>query len=64
MMMMADRMMDRFGQLTLWEAASSPRTQAFLLVGTLFLLPVILTYSGWSYWVFRGKVGATWDIHE
>jgi cytochrome bd ubiquinol oxidase subunit II len=43
-------------QLTLWEAASSPRTQAFLLVGTLFLLPVILTYSGWSYWVFRGKV--------
>jgi hypothetical protein len=27
---------------TLWEAASSPRTQAFLLVGTLFLLPVIL----------------------
>ena len=58
MMMMADRMMDRFGQLTLWEAASSPRTQAFLLVGTLFLLPVILTYSGWPYWVFRGKVRA------
>jgi cytochrome bd ubiquinol oxidase subunit II len=43
-------------QLTLWEAASSPRTLAFLLVGTLFLLPVILTYSSWSYWVFRGKV--------
>jgi cytochrome d ubiquinol oxidase subunit II len=45
-------------QVTLWEAASSPRTQAFLLVGTLFLLPVILTYSSWSYWVFRGKVRA------
>jgi len=45
-------------QLTLWEATSSPRTQAFLLVGTLFLLPVILTYSSWSYWVFRGKVRA------
>ena len=41
---------------TLWEAASAPRTQAFLLVGTLFMLPVILMYSGWSYWVFRGKV--------
>lgn len=40
---------------TLWEAASPPSTQAFLLVGTLFLLPVILMYSGWSYWVFRGK---------
>jgi cytochrome bd ubiquinol oxidase subunit II len=41
---------------TLWEAASSDRTQAFLLVGTLALLPVILMYIGWSYWVFRGKV--------
>jgi cytochrome bd ubiquinol oxidase subunit II len=41
---------------TLWEAASSDRTQVFLLVGTLVLLPVILMYTGWSYWVFRGKV--------
>ncbi|MBO0752717.1 MAG: cytochrome d ubiquinol oxidase subunit II [Bradyrhizobiaceae bacterium] len=43
-------------KFTLWQAASSPSTQAFLLVGTLFLLPVILMYTGWSYWVFRGKV--------
>ena len=41
---------------TLWQAASSPNTQAFLLIGTLVLLPVILMYTGWSYWVFRGKV--------
>jgi cytochrome bd ubiquinol oxidase subunit II len=41
---------------TLWEASSSARTQAFLLVGALFLLPIILVYSSWSYWVFRGKV--------
>ena len=41
---------------SLWEAASSPSTQAFLLIGTLVLLPVILLYTGWSYWVFRGKV--------
>lgn len=41
---------------TLWQAASSEGTQAFLLIGTLFLLPVILLYTGWSYWVFRGKV--------
>jgi hypothetical protein len=33
-------------------------TQAFLLVGMLFLLPIILMYTGWSYWVFRGKVRA------
>jgi cytochrome d ubiquinol oxidase subunit II len=43
-------------RVTLWQAASSPSTQAFLLVGALPLLPVILMYSGWSYWVFRGKV--------
>jgi cytochrome d ubiquinol oxidase subunit II len=48
---------------TLWEAASSARTQAFLLVGTLFLLPVILVYSAWSYWVFRGKVRADIGYH-
>ena len=43
---------------TLWQAASSPSTQIFLLVGLVTLLPVILLYSGWSYWVFRGKVRA------
>jgi cytochrome d ubiquinol oxidase subunit II len=48
---------------TLWEAASSARTQAFLLIGTLVLLPVILMYSGWSYWVFRGKVRADTGYH-
>lgn len=48
---------------TLWEAASSPDTQVFLLVGTLFLLPVILMYSAWSYWVFRGKVKADIGYH-
>ncbi|HLG88596.1 MAG TPA: cytochrome d ubiquinol oxidase subunit II [Alphaproteobacteria bacterium] len=41
---------------SLYDAASSPGTQAFLLIGTLFLLPVIFTYTAWSYWVFRGKV--------
>jgi len=44
------------GHYTLWEAASPESTQAFLLVGTLFLLPIILFYTAWSYWVFRGKV--------
>ena len=48
---------------TLMQAASPPGTQAFLLVGTLFLLPVILFYSGWSYWVFRGKVRADAGYH-
>lgn len=50
-------------RFSLWEAASSANTQAFLLVGTLFLLPIILMYTGWSYWVFRGKVRADIGYH-
>ena len=48
---------------TLWEAASAPKTQAFLLIGTLFLLPTVLLYTAWSYWVFRGKVRADMGYH-
>lgn len=44
--------------VTLRQAAAVPQSQAFLLAGTLMLLPVILGYTGWSYWVFRGKVQA------
>jgi cytochrome d ubiquinol oxidase subunit II len=47
----------------LWQAASSPDTQIFLGIGTLFLLPMILVYTGWSYWVFRGKVRADTGSH-
>jgi len=48
---------------TLWQAASSESTQAFLLIGTLFLLPIILMYTAWSYWVFRGKVRGDLGYH-
>ncbi|MCB1820084.1 MAG: cytochrome d ubiquinol oxidase subunit II [Candidatus Competibacteraceae bacterium] len=45
-------------EITLWQAAANPRSQAFLLIGTLPLLPIILGYTAWSYWVFRGKVSS------
>jgi cytochrome d ubiquinol oxidase subunit II len=51
------------GHYTLWQAAASESTQAFLLIGTLVLLPVILGYTGWSYWVFRGKVSGDLGYH-
>jgi cytochrome d ubiquinol oxidase subunit II len=51
------------GHYTLAQAAASESTQAFLLVGTLVLLPVILFYTGWSYWVFRGKARADTGYH-
>ncbi len=42
--------------ITLWDAAASQKSQAFMMVGTLFLLPILLGYVTYSYWVFRGKV--------
>lgn len=41
---------------TFWDAASDPGSQLFLLIGVLFLIPIILGYTAWTYWVFRGKV--------
>jgi cytochrome bd ubiquinol oxidase subunit II len=43
---------------TFWDAASDPGSQLFLLIGFLFLIPIVLGYTAWSYWVFRGKVKA------
>lgn len=42
--------------ITLWDAAAPPASQMFMLVGTLIIIPVILMYAAWSYYVFRGKV--------
>ncbi len=41
---------------TLWDAASAPGSQLFLLLGVLFVIPIVLGYTAWTYWVFRGKV--------
>lgn len=41
--------------VTLWQAAAAPESQSLLLVGTAIMLPVILSYTAWCYWVFRGK---------
>ncbi len=49
--------------LTLWQAAAAPETQMFLIIGTMFLLPIICMYTAWSYWVFRGKVRADIGYH-
>jgi cytochrome d ubiquinol oxidase subunit II len=49
--------------LTLWQAASPPSSQLFVLVGLMLLLPVILGYTWWSYRVFAGKVAADSGYH-
>jgi cytochrome d ubiquinol oxidase subunit II len=47
--------------ITIWDAAAPPASQAFLLVGAAVLIPIILAYTGYAYFVFRGKV--TTDVH-
>ena len=44
------------GRVSIWEAASPPASQGFMLIGAGILIPIILTYTGYAYWVFRGKV--------
>ena len=43
--------------MTIWQAAAPYESQLFMLVGAVVLVPLILAYTAWSYWVFRGKVG-------
>ena len=42
--------------LTIWEAAAPDESLAFLLVGAVVLVPMILGYTAYAYWVFRGKL--------
>jgi cytochrome d ubiquinol oxidase subunit II len=42
--------------LTVWDASSSRGTLITMLVVTLVFVPVILAYTGWVYYVLRGKV--------
>ncbi len=45
------------GKVTIWQAAAPATSQMFMLVGAGILVPIIVAYSGYAYWVFRGKVG-------
>lgn len=48
-------------QVTMWEAASPPSSQLFLLVGALILLPILIAYTSYAYYIFRGKVSDVID---
>lgn len=49
--------------ITIWQAAAPANSQIFMLVGVAILVPLILGYTGWAYWVFRGKVRAGSGYH-
>ncbi|WP_334176303.1 cytochrome d ubiquinol oxidase subunit II [Pseudoxanthobacter sp.] len=42
--------------LDVWQAAASPDSQMFMLIGAVAMLPIILAYTAFVYWTFRGKV--------
>jgi len=42
--------------VTIWDAAAAPSSHIFVLIGVAFLLPMILFYTAFVYWTFRGKV--------
>jgi cytochrome d ubiquinol oxidase subunit II len=48
---------------TIWQAAAPPASQGFLLVGAAVLIPIILGYTGYVYWLFRGKVTSETGYH-
>lgn len=49
--------------ITIWEAAAPPQSMSFALVGALLIIPLILMYTAWGYYVFRGKVDASQGYH-
>ncbi|HVY50400.1 MAG TPA: cytochrome d ubiquinol oxidase subunit II [Devosia sp.] len=51
------------GALTIREAAAPDSSLGFLLVGAAVLVPIILGYTGYAYWVFRGKVDPSEGYH-
>jgi cytochrome bd ubiquinol oxidase subunit II len=49
--------------LTIWDAAAPDKSLGFLLVGVVIMMPLILGYTAYSYWVFRGKVDPNEGYH-
>jgi cytochrome d ubiquinol oxidase subunit II len=49
--------------VTIWSAAAPAESLSFLLVGASILMPLILAYTAWSYWVFRGKLDPSAGYH-
>ncbi len=46
-----------------WQAAAAPASLKFMLAGVSVLLPLILLYTAFVYWTFRGKLGPGESYH-
>lgn len=50
-------------RLSLWDASASRLSQMFFLIGAAVVTPMVLTYSAYAYWVFRGKTPENgWEL--
>ncbi len=49
--------------VTIYDAASPYKSQLFMFVGAMVLLPIILGYTAYAYWVFRGKIDPDKGYH-
>jgi cytochrome d ubiquinol oxidase subunit II len=49
--------------LSIWDVAAAPTSQAFMLAGTAIVIPLVLIYTAYSYWIFRGKVSGEGGYH-
>lgn len=49
--------------ITIWQAAAPANSQIFMIYGVAVLIPIILAYTAWAYWVFRGKVNLESGYH-
>ena len=49
--------------VTIFDAATPYKSQLFMFVGAVVLIPVILAYTAYAYWVFRGKIDPQKGYH-
>ncbi len=49
--------------ITIWQAAAPAKSQLFMLAGVVVLIPMIIAYTAFAYWVFRGKVDPQAGYH-
>jgi cytochrome d ubiquinol oxidase subunit II len=49
--------------VSIWQASAVPASQSFFLIGTVFLLPLVLGYTVFVFWIFRGRVTAENGYH-
>jgi cytochrome d ubiquinol oxidase subunit II len=43
--------------LTIYNSASSPKTLTIMTIVAVIFVPLVLLYQGWSYWIFRKRIG-------